>query len=226
MTFDDFKKLRIEKYGELNRLMSLTSGQLQNLFYSIAIFEICDEVDKELAKLYRGKPQYNPRLHYSDYYIHTIMNNTYSTMLINIDNLFFKIGGKNNLFIQLKNEIQKIIGKSNNEWFESQLGNKCLLNNAIKARNNVFVHLNTDFKINDINGKKHNVWLKPEEFQKIFDDAYMRYQNIRNFLWNQQDWITTNYNVDWSPLLPKYKQKIKAKWKKIILDWINQSIEI
>lgn len=53
MTLDDYIKIRKEKYAELNRLMSLTSGQLQNLFYSIAFFEICDEVDKELTNLYR-----------------------------------------------------------------------------------------------------------------------------------------------------------------------------
>ena len=180
MTLDDYIKIRKKKYAELNRLMSLIVSQLQNLFYSINVFDICTEIDKETTEIYGNKPQYNPRLYYSDYYLHTTMNNIYiySGMLINIDNLFFKICGKDNLFTQLKNMIQKIIGKPNNEWFQTQLKNNDLLDTAIKARNNVFVHLNTDFKINSINGKKHNVWLKPEEFQKIFNDVYMRYQNI------------------------------------------------
>ena len=164
-------------------------------------------------------------MNFSDHYLHTIMNDIYSGMLINIDYLFFKIGGKDNLFTQLKNEIQKIIGKPNYQWFQPQQEINILLDTAVKARNNVFIHLNTDFKI-ALNGKKHNIWLKPKEFQKIFDDAYWRYQCIKNFLENQWDWITTNLNVDLTPLLPEYKQKIKAEWKKIILDWIKQSKEI
>ena len=201
--------------------------QLQNIYYSISVFKILDDVDRDIFNKYSGKKiVIKPNFFCADY-LHAVMNALYKNILVVINNFYTSDSSfEQPSFPDLKKYIKEkypqhfSILTSHQQLFDEPQN---LMKKIRIARNNIGGHTNINI---DIQNKYEYLFELLPEFTIFFRQTFSKFSQIVFYLMDQGLLRTANPKIiSWTPLLDEFEHQIHDIWYKKIFDFIDADNE-